>query len=77
MHGELVCAQQHSPITTYYECRASGDVMTVKKSGSYQDLGKGVFRVGGAVQRSAVTGRYVSKSSSARPSGSTPVERKK
>lgn len=31
---------------------------------SFQSLGKGVYRVG-AVQRSAVTGRYVTKASAA------------
>ena len=33
----------------------------------YQSLGNGVYRVG-AVRRSAVTGRYVIKSSEVRPS---------
>lgn len=32
-------------------------------SSSYQSLGKGVYRVG-AVQRSAITGRYVTKNTS-------------
>ena len=39
---------------------------------SYQSLGNGVFRVGGAVQRSAVTGRYITENSrSSAPSGSS------
>jgi hypothetical protein len=39
---------------------------------SYQSLGNGVFQVGGAVQRSAVTGRYITeKSRSSASSGSS------
>jgi hypothetical protein len=38
------------------------------KGNSYQSLGNGVFRVGGAVQRSAVTGRYITESSRSAPS---------
>lgn len=43
-----------------------------EKSSSYQSLGNGVYRVGGAVSRNAVTGRYVTgKSVSTRPGNST------
>ena len=38
-----------------------------EKSSSYQSLGNGVYRVGGAVTRSAVTGRYVTEKSTAAP----------
>jgi hypothetical protein len=44
-----------------------------KTKGSFQSLGNGVYRVGG-VQRSAITGRYVSKSAASRWPGKTVVE---
>lgn len=54
-----------------------------EKSSSYQSLGNGVYRVGGAVHRSAVTGRYVTNRSqtstvrSAPSSGSAPTSARK
>lgn len=42
-----------------------------EKSSSYQSLGNGVYRVGGAVSRSAVTGRYVTPKASASHSRTT------
>ncbi|SDQ03763.1 hypothetical protein SAMN04489742_0168 [Arthrobacter crystallopoietes] len=42
---------------------------------SYQSLGKGVYRVG-AVQRSAVTGRYVTKATTAAATRTTVTESK-
>lgn len=36
---------------------------TSNEKSSYQSIGKGVFRVGGTVSRSAVTGRYVTSES--------------
>lgn len=49
---------------------------TRNTNGSYQSLGKGVYRVGGAVHRSAVTGRYVTKSTSSKSPRTTITERK-
>lgn len=44
---------------------------TQRRDISYQSLGNGVFRVSGAVRRSAVTGRYITKSATpAKPSPS-------
>ncbi|MDN5800435.1 hypothetical protein ACTXN9_11410 [Corynebacterium casei] len=41
--------------------------MTEKKQARYfQQIGEDVYRVSGAVRRSAVTGRYVTKGSAAR-----------
>ena len=44
-------------------------------SNSYQSLGKGVYRVG-AVQRSAVTGRYVTKNTATAAARTTVTESK-
>lgn len=44
-------------------------------SSSYQSLGKGIYRVG-AVQRSAVTGRYVTKSTATAAARTTMSESK-
>ena len=46
----------------------------VENSSSYQSLGNGVYRVGGAVTRSAVTGRYVTSKSAARHPSTTSTE---
>ena len=46
--------------------------MTHRRSG-YQSLGNGVYRVNGAVRRSAVTGRFVSTSERGAPSGRSVV----
>ena len=40
-----------------------------RNGSSFQALGNGVFRAGGAVHRSALTGRYVSSTSSSRRTG--------
>ena len=37
-----------------------------KQRSGYQDLGNGVYRVNGAVRRSAITGRFVTTERSAR-----------
>lgn len=44
-------------------------------SSSYQSLGNGMYRVGGAVTRNAVTGRYVTHSSAASRSNGAVTER--
>lgn len=36
-----------------------------EQSSSYQSLGNGVYRVGGAVTRNAVTGRYITSKATA------------
>jgi len=46
--------------------------MTPRSSG-YQSLGNGVYRVNGAVRRSAVTGRFVSTPERSGPSGGSIV----
>lgn len=46
-----------------------------EKSSSYQSLGNGVYRVGGAVSRNAVTGRYITGKSAARHQGNGASER--
>lgn len=44
-----------------------GEAMTEKKQVRYfQKIGEDVYRVSGAVRRSAVTGRYVTKGSASR-----------
>jgi hypothetical protein len=42
--------------------------------GSFQNLGNGVYRVGG-MQRSAITGRFVSKAAAARHPRTSVVEK--
>lgn len=52
--------------------------MTTKRAdGSYQSLGKGVYRVSGAVQRSAVTGGYVTKSTAGKAANAGASKHKK
>lgn len=54
--------------------------MDKSKRGSFQSLGGGMYRVNGAFQRSAVTGRYVtvsnSQSRSMQQKKAQPVRRK-
>lgn len=48
--------------------RGEDTSMENRRSG-YQNLGNGVYRVNGAVRRSAVTGRFVTKSERGATSG--------
>lgn len=50
--------------------------MPKQSSSSFQNLGNGVFRVGGTVSRSAVSGRYISGSSASRFPRTTVAESK-
>lgn len=46
-----------------------------EQSSSYQSLGNGTYRVGGAVTRNAVTGRYITTKATAIHPRSTVTER--